>query len=153
MRTLLLCALVAGATPPLGATDFGRGALQRHQLQIQQQQDALNLGLRQSLGRRSDLAPSDARQLDRLQLQQRAEQQMLEQQQEQQLQREIQLQRTPGGPPSVIRDQRLTAQRNTFAAERELQMQQFELQQRRLTDPAPRAPLQPPVGSPQLSLP
>ena len=138
---------------PVAAADLGRSAMQRHHLQVEQQQDALNLNLRQSIGRRPDLAPEDARQLDQLQLQQRAQQQLLDQQQEQQLRRDIQVQRNDGALSAQIRDQRLNARRDAFAAERELQMQQFELQQRRLTDSAPRAPLQPPAGSPQLHLP
>jgi hypothetical protein len=68
---------------PAAAADLGRSAMQRHHLQVEQQQDALNLNLRQSIGRRPDLAPEDARQLDQLQLQQRAQQQLLDQQQEQ----------------------------------------------------------------------
>jgi hypothetical protein len=95
---------------PAAAADLGRSAMQRHHLQVEQQQ-------------------------------------------EQQLRRDIQVQRNDGALSSQMRDQRLNARRDAFAAERELQMQQFELQQRRLTDSAPRAPLQPPAGSPQLHLP
>jgi len=154
MRIAILAPVLALAlSVPATAADPARGAVQRHQLQIEQQQDALNLNLRQSMGRRSDLSTADAQRLDQLQMQQRAQQQLLDQQQEQQLQREIQIQRHGGALSPQIRDQRLTSRRNDFAAERELQMQQFELQQRRLTDQAPRAPLQPPVGNPQLTLP
>jgi hypothetical protein len=112
--TPVLALLAIVLCTPVAAADLGRSAMQRHQLQVEQQRDALNLNLRQSLGARSDLSPADAQRLQQLQLQQRAEQQLLDQHQEQQLQRDIQTQRHTEVPSS---------------------------------------PLQPPVGSPQLTLP
>jgi hypothetical protein len=43
-------------------------------------------------------------------------------------------------------------EQQTFANERALQSQQFELEQRRVLQSAPRAPLQPPIGTPQIDL-
>lgn len=126
-------------------------ASQRRELQIQQQQDALNLNLRQGLtGRQHDLTPSDARRLDQLQMRQRMEQQVLEQQQ---LQRQHQMRQDAVHLPPDIRHQRLEHERQTFAVERDLQMRQFDLEQRQLLQSMPRAPLQPPIGNPQLVLP
>jgi hypothetical protein len=117
---------------------------------MQQHQDALNLNLRQGLSARPyDVSPSDARRLDQLQMRQRMERQLLEQQQ---LQRSFETRYDAATLPPDIRHQRLEHDRQTFATERELQAQQFELEQRRLLQSLPRSPLQPPVGNPQLDL-
>ena len=51
----------------------------RRDLQLRQQQDALNLNLQQSMrARRHDLSTSDARRVDQLHLEQRLQQQQLE---------------------------------------------------------------------------
>jgi hypothetical protein len=138
---LLACACASGAAELPGA---------RRQLQLQQQQDALNLNLQQALrAPRYDIGPADARRLEQLQLQQRMAQRELEQQQ---IQREFLLRRS-GALPDATLASRLDAQREAFAAERQLQLQRFDLEQQRLLQSAPRQPLQPPVGSPQLNLP
>jgi hypothetical protein len=134
---------------PAPAADQRGMAAHRRELHLRQHQDALNLDLRQSLGRRQDLAPSDARRLDQLQMQQRMERQLLEQQQ---LQRAVQARQDAAHLPPDIRHQRLEQERQTFATERELQSQQFELEQRQLLQSMPRAPLQPPIGNSQLDL-
>jgi hypothetical protein len=144
LDTSLLLAAIACAPQPAAAADHRR-------LHVEQQQDALNLQLRQSAqARRHDLSRSDARRLDQLQLQQRLDQQQLELQQ---TQRERALARSPSAVPPDILDRRLDMQREIFAQERALQLQRFELERQRLLQSMPREPLQPPLGSPHLSLP
>ena len=146
----LLALLASILSLPAPAADPRGMASHRRDLQLQQQQDALNLDLRQGLSaRRPDLAPSDARRLEQLQMHQRMEQQLLEQQQ---LQRSYQTRQDAAHLPPEIRHQRLDHERRTFATERELQVQQFDLEQRQLIQSMPRAPLQPPIGNPQLDL-
>jgi hypothetical protein len=140
---LLLCATCAAAAlhgVTARATDR---VIQHRQFQLEQQQDALNFQLQQSIrGRASQLAPEDARRLDTLQLQQRLEYQQLEQQQ---LQRELSLRRqAPHDTP------RLEAQRDRFAQERQLELQRFELDRQRLLQSMPRQPLQPPLDAGRL---
>ena len=153
MRPIRLSAfalLIACVAMPAAATDQRGMAAHRRALQLQQQQDALNLDLRQGIaGRRPDLSPADARRLDQLQMHQRMERQLLEQQQ---LQRHHQTSRDAEQLPREFRHRRLDHEQQTFASERAVQSQQFELEQRRLLQSAPRAPLQPPVGNPQLDL-
>ena len=123
----------------------------RHELQMQQQQDALTLRLQQSIrARRYDLGPGDERRLDQLQMQQRLEQQLLEQQQ---LQREHLLTRDGRTPPSVLLDARTLAQREQFSQERQSQLQRFEVDQQRLLNSARALPLQPPLSDGTLSFP
>jgi hypothetical protein len=142
--SLLLAAITCAPLPALAAAPHRR-------LHVEQQQDALNLQLRQSAhARRHALSPSDARRLDQLQLQQRMDQQHLELQQ---IQRERALSRSPGTVPPDVLDRRLDTQREVFAQERALQLQRFELDRQRLLQSMPREPLQPPLGSPQLHLP
>jgi hypothetical protein len=146
----LLPFLALGFALPADAADQRGMAAHRRELQMQQQQDALNLNLRQSFSARPyDLSTSDLRRLDQLQMRQRMERQLLDQQQ---LQRGFQARQDAAHLPPEIRHQRLEHERQTFATERELQSQQFELEQRRLLQSMPRAPLQPPVGNPQLDL-
>ncbi len=146
----LLAFLALTVSLPAPAADPRNMATHRRELQLRQQQDALNLNLRQGLaGRQHDLTPSDARRLNQLQLRQRMEQQLLDQQQ---LQRQHQTRQDAAHLPSDIRRHRHDHERQTFATERELQSQRFDLEQRRLLQSMPRAPLQPPVGNPQLDL-
>jgi hypothetical protein len=122
----------------------------RRELQLRQQQDALNLNLQQGMrARRYDLSPTDARRLDQLDLQQRLQLQQLEQQQ---VQRDELSRREAGSLPPGVSDAHLRAQREAFAQERQLQLQQFELDRQRLLQSAPREPLQTPSGG-QLRLP
>ena len=112
-----ICALVlllaASSANAAGAGDHRR-------LQYEQQQDALNLRMQQSLrARRQDLAPADAQRLNQLQLQQRLEQHQLE---IQQVQRDRAL-RQSGSIAPEFRDRTLDAQRELFAQERQLQIQ------------------------------
>ncbi|MGZ8154278.1 MAG: hypothetical protein ACXWUH_06635 [Burkholderiales bacterium] len=141
-----LVAILLGS--PAFAADLAASVARDRALQLEQQQDALDLDLRQALpGRRYDLAPEDARRLEQLQLHQRLDRQLLEQQQ---LQRDYQLKREAVGAPPGVMERRERTQRQSFAAERELQLQQFALEQQRLLQSMPRAPLQPPAGRPQL---
>jgi hypothetical protein len=142
----LLLALYA----PLGASAAGPGA-DRRELQLQQQQDALNLNLQQGLrAPRYDLGPADARRLDQLQLQQRLEQSQLDQQQ---LQRDYLLSRNAASPSSGALDGEAAAQRQIFAQERQFQNQRFDMEQQQLLQSAPRQPLQPTPLPGQLNLP
>jgi hypothetical protein len=151
MSRVYICALalvMAGVAPAAAAADQRGMAQHRRALQLQQQQDALNLDLRQGMaGRQHDLSPSDTRRLEQLQTRQRMERQLLEQQQ---LQRHHETRREGAHLPPEIRDRRMEHEQQTFASERALQSQQFELEQRRFMQSAPRAPLQPPIGNPQL---
>ena len=137
----LLYAVVAVAALHGGAARAADPVAQHRRFQLEQQQDALNFQLQQSLrGHTSDLAPADARRLDALQLQQRLEYQQLEQQQ---LQREQSL-RQQAAPHDA---RRLAAQRQLFAQERQLELQRFELDRQRLLQSLPRQPLQPPADA------
>jgi hypothetical protein len=139
----LACLCLCGS---VSATDT---ALEYRRLQIEQQHDALNLNLQQSLGaRRHDLDPADARRLETLQLRQRMDYQQLE---AHQLQRDRALRHVPG-PSDDVRERRLEMQRDLFAQERQLMLQRFELDQHRLLQAAPRQPLQPMRGTGQLRL-
>jgi hypothetical protein len=115
--------------------------LEQRQLQLDQQRDALNLNLQQSLrGRSLDLSPGDARRLDQLYLEQRLQQQQLAQQQRERsaiLERNARLGR-PGADGHALQQQR-----QLFAQERALQAQQFELERQRLLQSLPSQPLQP----------
>jgi hypothetical protein len=149
LKTLLLA---AGALvllhAPAGAS--AAGTLDQRRLQVEQQQDALRLDLQQSMRARSHgISPADAHRLNQLQLQQRVEQQQLE---IQQTQRAHALRRLPGPSDDAV-ERRLEMQRDLFATERQLQIQRFELDQQRLLQSARPQPLQPPIGSPQLTLP
>ena len=120
------------------------GAEAANRLQQQQLQDSLELNLQQSMsGKPGNMSPQNAQQLDQLQLSQRMQQQQLEQQQlvQQQQQQQLQLQRIdPGmGERNALQQQ--------FATERELQMQQFNTQQRELTNTMKPQPLQPPASA------
>jgi hypothetical protein len=144
LRFILLYAALACAVTTVHA-DSGR-----RELQLRQQQDALNLNLQQGMrARRYDLSPADARRLDQLDLQQRLQLQQLEQQQ---IQRDELSRRESGSLPPGASDAQLRAQRDAFTQERQLQIQQFELDRQRLLQSAPREPLQTPAGS-QLRLP
>lgn len=124
---------------------------QRRRLQLQQQQDALNLDLQQSMrARRHDLGTADARRLDRLHMQQRLQRQQLE---HQQLQADRLNRRDAAALPPPAIDTRIAAQDRQFALERQLQMQQFDLEQQQLLNAAPRRSLQSPPASGQLDLP
>ena len=152
MRRIFISALALGMAslaPPAEPADQRGMAEHRRALRLQQQQDALNLDLRQGTARRYDLSPSDARRLEQLQMHQRMERQLLEQQQ---LQRHYETRREAAQLPPDIRDRRIGHEQQTFANERALQSQQFELEQRRFMQSAPRAPLQPPIADPQLDL-
>jgi hypothetical protein len=136
--------------PDTHAAETPGSAAGRRQLQLDQQHDALRLDLQHALGaRRSGLSPGDARRLEQLHMQQRLQQQLLE---SEQVQRERQTRRAAPEDARAL-NQRLGLQRDAFALERDLQLQQFDLEQRRLMQSRPREPLQPPVGNPQLRLP
>ncbi len=148
-KTLLFA---AGALVLLhaGADARAAGTIDHRRLQVEQQQDALRLDLQQSMrARRHGISPADAHRLNQLQLQQRVEQQQLE---IHQIQREHALRRLPG-PTDDALERRIEMQRGLFAAERQLQIQRFELDQQRLLQSARPQPLQPPIGAPQLTLP
>jgi hypothetical protein len=118
------------------------GAEAANRLQQEQLQDSLELNLQQSMaGTPGNMSPQNAQQLDQLQLSQRMQQQQLEQQQLVQQQQQLQLQRIdPGmGERNALQQQ--------FATERELQMQQFNTQQRELTNTMKPQPLQPPASA------
>ncbi|MDB5865399.1 MAG: hypothetical protein JWO70_3205 [Betaproteobacteria bacterium] len=140
---LLYAALVCTAAMALDA----HADSARRELQLRQQQDALNLNLQQSMrARRYDLSPTDAQRLDQLDLQQRLQQQQLDQQQ-------LELSRRDAASlPPGAGDAHLRAQRDAYTQERQLQLQQFELDRQRLLQSAPRDPLQTPAGG-QLRLP
>jgi hypothetical protein len=123
----------------------GIGAANR--LQQQQLQDTLDLNLQQSeTGRPANMSPADAQQVNELQLRQRMQQQQLEQQQLVQQQQELQLQRQRIGPNINPQDSALQQQ---FAAERQLQVQQFNNEQSQLMNTIKPQPLQS-LGSPGL---
>jgi hypothetical protein len=127
------------------ATFDARADGSRRELQLRQQQDALNLNLQQGMrARRSDLSPSDARRLDQLDLQQRMQQQQLE---AQQLQRDELLRRQVETLPPGVADARVRQQRDVYDQQRTLQLQQFEIERQRLLQSMPREPLQTPAGS------
>ena len=145
-----LYAVFACALLYLSGGAHAAGPADHRRLQIEQQQDALNLRLQQSLrARQHDLAPEDARRLNQLQLQQRLEQHQLEMHQ---VQRDRAL-RQSGSIAPEFRDRTLDAQRQLFAQERQLQIQRFELDQQRLLQSARPQPLQPPLGAPLSTLP
>ena len=138
LSSLMLCALIASAALDVRADGS------RRELQLRQQQDALNLNLQQSLrARRADLSPSDARRLDQLDLQQRMQQQQLEQQQ---LHRDERVRRQADTLPPGVGAAQLRAQREIYGQERALQLQQFEIDRQRLLQSMPREPLQSPAG-------
>ena len=143
--TLLILPLSAVAWPALAA-----GTSEHRRLHVEQQQDALNLQLRQiAAARRHALSPSDARRLDHLDLRHRIEQQQLELQQSQ---RERALERSATALPLEARESRRQAQREAFAQERLLTLQRFELDRQRELMTMPRRPLQAPLGAPALEL-
>jgi hypothetical protein len=114
----------------------------RNRLQQQQLQDTLDLNLLQSApGRPGNMAPADTLRLDQLQLRQRMQQQQLEQQQlsQQQLRRI---------DPTF--DHRGALQQQQFAQERQLQVQQFDMEQRQLLGTIKPQPLQRPAPPGQL---
>lgn len=116
----------------------------RRELQLRQQQDALNLNLQQSMrARRYDLPPADERRLDQLDLDQRLRLQQLEQHQ---LNRDHLLRREAEALPPGVGDAHLRAQREIFSQERSLQLQQFEIERQRAVQSLPREPLQTPAG-------
>jgi hypothetical protein len=77
VRSVWLLVIIGCAAPALGADDPGARALQQHQLQRQQQQDALQLHMQQQQ-RATQSPPTDLRQ------QQQARQLEIDQQQRQQ---------------------------------------------------------------------
>ena len=120
----------------------------RRQLQLQQQQDALNLDLQHGLrARRQDLDVADARRLEQLQMQQRLQQQQLEQRQ---LLMDNAMRSNRATPDGQARS---AAQAAQFALERQMQMQRFEVEQRQLLNSAQRSLLQPPPVAGQLDPP
>jgi len=142
-----ICAFALLHTPLAHSADVDD--LQHRRFELQRQQDALNFQLQQGIrGRTQDLAPSDARRVEALQLQQRLEYQQLEQQQRQ---REDMLRRRLPDTPETAR--RLDGERELAAQERQLQMQRFELDRQRLLQSLPRQPLQPPLEPGRLTTP
>jgi hypothetical protein len=124
-------------------TAFAAPGLAANRLQQQQLQDSLDLNLQQSTpGGPAGMSPADAQQLDQLQLSQRMQQQQLEQQQLVQQRQQLQLQRIDPamGPRNAVQQQQ-------FAAERQLQLQQFNTQQQQLMNTIKPQPLQPPMSS------
>jgi hypothetical protein len=113
-----------------------------NRLQQQQLQDSLELNLQQGMvGRPGNMSPADAQQFNELQLSQRMQQQQLEQQQLVQQRQQLQMQRID---PNIGQRNALQQQ---FATDRELQMQQFDAQQRELTNTMKQQqPLQPPTS-------
>lgn len=139
LRTFLI--VVVSALTTCGAAQAQSG---RRELQLRQQQDALNLNLQQSMrSRRYDLPPSDQRRLDQLDLDQRLRQQQLEQHQ---INRDERLRREAEALPPGVGDAHLRAQREVFNQERALQLQQFEMERQRAAQSIPREPLQTPAG-------
>ena len=145
-----LYAALACALLQLSGVANAAGANDQRRLHMEQQQDALNLRLQQSVrARQPDLAPEDARRLNQLQLRQRLEQHQLE---IHQVQRERAL-RQSGSIAPEFRDRTLDAQRELFTQERQLQIQRFELDQQRLLQSTRPQPLQQPLGAPLSTLP
>ena len=143
--TFLILPLFGAAWPALAASTS-----EHRRLHVEQQQDALNLQLRQSAAARGHaLSPSDARRLDSLDLRHRIEQQQLELQQSQ---RERALDRSATALPPEVRESRRQAQREAFAQERLLTLQRFELDRQRELLTMPRQPLQSPLGAPAIDL-
>ena len=142
MRTysVLMLSAALAFTASTAAADSSR-----RELQLRQQQDALNLNLQQSMrARRYDLSPSDARRLDQLNLEQRLQQQQLD---HVQIQRDELLRRQADTLPQGIGEARMRAQQDNYDQQRMLQMQQFELDRQRLLQSMPREPLQSPAGA------
>ncbi|MGZ5227907.1 MAG: hypothetical protein ACXWCS_27430, partial [Burkholderiales bacterium] len=94
--------------------------------------------LQSAPGRPANMAPTDTLRLDQLQLRQRMQQQQLEQQQ---------LQRQRINPTFDHRD---VLQQQRFAEERQLQLQQFDMEQRELMRTMKPQPLQRPPSGGQL---
>jgi hypothetical protein len=118
----------------------------RNRLQQQQLQDTLDLNLLQSApGRAGNMAPADTLRLDQLQLRQRMQQQQLEQRQLSQQRQHVQRQRID---PTI--DHRDVLQQQQFAQERQLQLQQFDMEQRQLLGTIKPQPLQRPAPPGQL---
>jgi hypothetical protein len=123
------------------------GAVAANRLQQQQLQDRLQLNQRQSVpGRPGNMSPADAQQLDQLQLRQRMQQQQLGQQQLVQQEQQLQQQQVlrPRIDPAI--DQRNNALQQQFATERQLQLQQFDTEQRQLMNTIKPQPLQRPAS-------
>lgn len=123
---------------------------ERLRLQIEQQQDALDLSLQQSVGVRSDISARDSGAVDRLQMDQRLERQQLDQQQ---LQQEYLLRRSRTSVSADVPDRQVESQRALFSLERQLQAQRFALDQQRLLQSMSRQPLQSPRIPGQLNVP
>ena len=112
------------------------------QLQLEQQQSALDLALRHHglSTRRYDATSADARRIEALQMQQRLEQQQLE---IDHWQRQRALERSAGVPRYDAGRRSAELQRDLFRQERDLQIMRFQLDQHRLEQSLTRRALQP----------
>ena len=144
MRKLLAAVLALSA-----CSAFAADPADARRLQMEQHQQSLELRMKQSNARRSELSPADASRLEQLHLQQRLQQHQLE---VQQTQRDQALRQSAIGGDPYIADRQAEAQRRIFAQERELQNQRFDLDRQRLLQSMPRQPSQPPIGSNQVEL-
>ena len=114
----------------------------RHDLMLEQQQDALDLAQRHhglSL-RRAEVVPADRNRIEQLVREQRLEQQRLE---IDQWQRQRALERNAPAPHEDALRRRLDMQVDAFRTERQLQMLRFQAEQQRLMQSTTRQPLQP----------
>ncbi len=128
---------------PAAAADLGRSAMQRHHLQVEQQQDVLNLDLGAVDRPPAGSGTGGCAPLDQLQLQPARPAPIPRPAAGAAASARYPGARNDGAPSSQMRDQRAEpVRRDAFAAERDFRCRQFELQQRRLTDsrPAPRHP-------------
>jgi hypothetical protein len=141
------CLFALAAVLTLTATQLASAATgpeARTRLQQQQMEDTLELNqLHSTPGRPGYMAPGDTLRLDQLQLRQRMQQQQLEQQQLSQQR----LQRQRIDPTFDHRD---ALQQQRFAQERQLQLQQFDMEQRQLLGTIKPQPLQRPAPPGQL---
>jgi hypothetical protein len=129
---IVICAAVLfSASASATAAQPQERALTRHRVMQQQLQDEMTLRLQQDMARsRPGLTSRDRQKLDELALRQRIEQQQLDQQQI------IQLQQFP-------RDAvRARVREDSYAQERDLQLQRFRDEQQMLLQSMKPAPLQ-----------
>lgn len=123
----------------------------RHDLLLQQQHDTLSLQMRQGMAvSRAQLSAADRRRVDQLQFEQRLQQQQLEMQQ---LQRESLARHDGRSFPDASTQAELHVRRQIFQQERQLQIQQFDVDRQRLLQSLTPRPLQPAPVPGQLTLP
>jgi hypothetical protein len=116
--------------PGIALCDEINPEIQRNLLQREQQQQELQLKMEQSRQLMNpNLTPSQKRQLESLQLDQRLRQQQLQQQQIKQF---LQLNHDGQTEPENTREQRLELQRQKFRQEQQEQMQRFKHEEQNL---------------------